>query len=165
MSPLERSSGRKFAVRSPQNLVSGLILIAAAAFVVLMLGNLAQGTLRVIGPAMVPRWTAVAIGVGGAVLVVLSLIEEGDALARWHLRGPAFVLAAILLFAATIRQPGFLVSAPLAMIVAGFGSRDVRPRELIVFALVMTLVCALLFRVALNQPLPMLVLPALSLRL
>jgi len=165
MSPPDHASRAKLALRSPQNLVSGLILIAAAVFVVLMLGNLQQGTLRVIGPAMVPRWTAIAIGIGGAILVVLSFIEEGDALERWHLRGPAFVLAGIVLFAVTIRQPGFLVAGPLAMILAGFGSRDVRPRELIVFALVMTIACALLFRVALNQPLPMLVLPALSLNL
>ncbi|MGH6780776.1 MAG: hypothetical protein ACREB5_01530, partial [Sphingomonadaceae bacterium] len=72
MSQFEHVRRWKLAVRSPQNLVSGLILIAAAIFVVLMLGNLAQGTLRVIGPAMVPRWTAIAIGIGGAILVVLS---------------------------------------------------------------------------------------------
>lgn len=162
MSQSEPVAPWKRAVRSPQNLVSGLVLIAAAMVVVLMLGNLAQGTLRVIGPAMVPRWTAIAIGIGGAVLVVLSFIEDGDALERWHLRGPAFVLAGIVLFAATIREPGFIVAAPLAMLVAGFGSREVRPRELIVFALAMTVACALLFRIALNQPIPMLVLPSFS---
>lgn len=165
MSQSQHGSGARQAVRSPQNLVSGLILIGAALFVVWMLGNLSQGTLRVMGPAMVPRWTAAAIGLFGAVLVVMGFTQEGDALERWHLRGPAFVLAGIVLFAATIRQPGFIVAAPLAMIVAGFGSREVRPRELVIFALVMTLACALLFRFALNQPIPMLVLPAFSINL
>ena len=70
--------------------------------------------------------------------------------------------AGIVLFAATIREPGFIVAAPLAMLVAGFGSREVRPRELVVFALAMTVACALLFRFALNQPIPMLVLPSFS---
>lgn len=150
-------------LRSPQNLVSGLILIAASAFVVWMLSGLSQGTMRVMGPAMLPRWTAIAIGLGGLVLVVLSAIRDGDALERWHLRGPVFIIAALVIFAGTIRQPGFLVAAPLAMLVAGFGSREVRPRELVIFAVVMTLACALLFRFALNQALPMLVIPALSL--
>ncbi|WP_332682134.1 tripartite tricarboxylate transporter TctB family protein [Bosea sp. (in: a-proteobacteria)] len=162
MSQSQPNRRTKPAVRSPQNLVSGLILVAAAVFVVWMLGNLSQGTLRVIGPAMVPRWSAAAIGLAGLALVVLAFIQEGDALERWHLRGPAFVLAGIALFAATIRQPGFIVAAPLAMLVAGFGSREVRPRELVIFTLVMTAACALLFRFALNQPIPMLVLPAFS---
>ena len=152
-------------LRSPQNLVAGLILVAASAFVVWMLSGLSQGTMRTMGPAMLPRWTAIAIGIGGAVLVVLSAIREGDALERWHLRGPLFIVAALVVFAGTIRQPGFLVAAPLAMLLAGFGSREVRPRELLIFTVSMTLACALLFRVALNQPLPMLVIPALSLNL
>lgn len=152
-------------VRSPQNLVAGLILIAASAFVVWMLSGLSQGTLRVMGPAMLPRWTAIAIGICGVALVVLSLIREGDALESWGLRGPLFIIAALVIFAATIRQPGFLVAGPLAMLVAGFGSTEVRPRELVVFSAAMTIGCALLFRVALNQPLPMLVVPALSLNL
>ncbi len=120
-------------LRSPQNLVAGLILVAASAFVVWMLSGLSQGTMRTMGPAMLPRWTAIAIGIGGAVLVVLSAIREGDALERWHLRGPLFIVAALVVFAGTIRQPGFLVAAPLAMLLAGFGSREVRPRELLIF--------------------------------
>ncbi len=162
MSQFQTFDRWKRAVRSPQNLVSGLILIAAAVFVVFMLDNLAQGTLRAIGPAMVPRWTAIAIGIGGAALVLWGFLEDGDALERWHLRGPVFVLAGIVFFAATIREPGFLVAAPLAMFVTGFGSREVRLRELVAFAVVMTVACAVLFRFALNQPIPMLVLPSLS---
>jgi putative tricarboxylic transport membrane protein len=158
-----RSGGLR--LRSPQNLVSGLILVAASAFVVWMLSGLSQGTMRTMGPAMLPRWSAIAIGIGGFVLIGLSMVREGDALERWHLRGPLVIIAALVFFAGTIRQPGFLVAAPLTMLVAGFGSREVRPRELIVFAVVMTLACALLFRFALNQPLPMLVIPALSLNL
>ncbi|MBS7543274.1 tripartite tricarboxylate transporter TctB family protein [Ancylobacter oerskovii] len=151
-------------IRSPQNFVAGAFLIVAAAFVVWMLSGLSQGTLRTMGPAMVPRWTAVGIGLGGAVLVVLSFLKEGEALERWHLRGPIFVLASLVIFAATIRSVGFLVAAPLSMLTAGFGSREVRPLELVIFTVAMTVFCAVVFRVLLNQPLPMLVLPALSIQ-
>jgi hypothetical protein len=149
-------------VRSPQNLVSGLLLIAFAAFVVFMLSGLSQGTLRSIGPAAVPRWTALAIGAGGLALVVLGFVREGAPLERWQLRGPVLVVTAIVLFATLIRDPGFLVAGPVAMLVGGFASREVRPVELVIFTVSMTVFCALLFRVALNQPLPMLILPTLS---
>jgi hypothetical protein len=163
MTPSDQKTAARSLVRSPQNLVSGLILIAASAFVVWMLSGLSQGTLRTMGPAMLPRWTAIAIGVCSSALVVLSFIKEGDALERWQMRGPLFVIAALIVFAATIREPGFLVAAPLAMLIAGFGSHEVRPRELVIFAIVMTIACAVMFRLVLNQPLPMLVIPTLSL--
>ncbi|GAB4064435.1 tripartite tricarboxylate transporter TctB family protein [Ancylobacter sonchi] len=156
--------GLRPAIRSPQNFVAGAFLVLAAAFVVFMLSGLPQGTLRAMGPAMVPRWTAIGIGLGGAVLVVLSFLKEGEALERWQLRGPFFVLASLILFAVTIRSVGFLVAAPLAMFTAGFGSREVRPIELAIFTVAMTVFCAVVFRVVLNQPLPMLILPALSIQ-
>ncbi|GLK85642.1 tripartite tricarboxylate transporter TctB family protein [Ancylobacter defluvii] len=165
MSLLKRDAqGPHPAIRSPQNFVAGAFLIVAAAFVVWMLSGLPQGTLRTMGPAMVPRWTAIGIGIGGAVLVVLSFVKEGEALERWQLRGPIFVLASLVIFAAMIRSVGFLVAAPLSMLVAGFGSREVRPVELAIFTVVMTVFCAVVFRGLLNQPLPMLILPALSIQ-
>lgn len=153
---LSRSRGRGI-VRSPQNLVSGLLLIAFAAAVVWLLGGLSQGTLRSIGPAAVPRWTAYGIGAGGLALALAGFIRDGHPLERWHLRGPVLVVLALVVFAALIRSPGFLVAGPAAMLIGGFASREARPLELVVFAVAMTAFCALLFKVALGQPLPMLV--------
>jgi putative tricarboxylic transport membrane protein len=149
-------------VQSPQNLLAGLLLVAFASFVVWMLSGLSQGTMRSIGPAMLPRWVALAIGACGVALVIIGLLREGDLLQRWHLRGPVCVMAALVLFALTIRSPGFLVAGPLAMLVGGFGSHEVRPKELVMFSVAMTCFCVVLFRLLLNQPLPMPVIPAIS---
>ena len=151
-------------VKSPRNLVSGLFLLLLAGVAIWSLGSLPMGSLRVIGPAMLPKSVAVLIAVGGLALVLLGLLRPGEPLERWQFRGPLCVLAGLLLFAATIRMPGFLIAAPLACLVSGFGSHEVRPRELAIFTLVMTVSCILLFRVLLGQAIPILVIPGTPIR-
>ncbi len=151
-------------VKSPRNLVSGVVLMLLAAGAIWALGNLPMGSLKIVGPAMVPKSVAILIGLGGAVLALLGVLVHGEPLARWQLRGPAFVLAGLLVFAATIKMPGFLIAAPLATYVAGWGSHEVRPRELLVFSIAITVSCILLFVVLLQQSLPVLVIPGTSIR-
>jgi hypothetical protein len=152
-------------IRAPQNFYSGLALIALAAFAVWAVRRLPQGTLTSMGPAMLPRWVAVGIGLCGLALVIGSLLRPGEALQRFSVRGPLFVCLGILVFAFGIRSFGFLIAAPVAMIVCGLGSSDLRWKELLVFALVMTAFCIGLFRYALNQPIPVLMLPGLSIEI
>lgn len=152
-------------IRAPQNFWSGLALIALAVFAVWAVRNLSQGTLTSVGPAMLPRWVAVGIGLCGAALVIGSLVRDGKPLERWDARGPLFVCFAMLVFAFGIRSFGFLVAAPLSVVICGFGSTDVRWRELLVFALILTVFCIGLFRYALNQPIPVLLLPGLAIEI
>lgn len=151
-------------IKSPRNLVSGIALILLSVLAIWALGNLPMGSLRVIGPAMMPKSVAIAIGFGGAILVLLGFLQVGEPLERWQLRGPIFVLAGLLVFAATIKVPGFLVAAPLATYIAGWGSHEVRPRELLIFSIGITLSCIVLFVVLLGQALPILVIPGTSIK-
>lgn len=152
-------------VRAPQNFFSGLALIAFAAFAVWAVRRLPQGTLTNMGPAMLPRWVAVGIGLCGLALVIGSFFRKGEPLERFSVRGPLFVCLGMLVFAFGIRSFGFLIAAPAAMIVCGIGSNEVRWKELVVFALVMTAFCVGLFRYALSQPIPVLILPGLAIEI
>jgi hypothetical protein len=147
------------AIRGPQSLIAGLTLIALALFAVWAISDLSQGTLRAMGPAMLPRWLAIGVGLCGAALVVLAFIKEGDALERWSLRGPVFVMSGIFAFALTIRVFGLVVAGPLAMIIGGFATPEVRWKEIVIFAAVMTAFCVGLFRYALNLPIPIFIIP------
>ena len=148
-------------IRDPQSLVAGLALAVLALIALWGIGNLPQGTLRAMGPAMLPRWLAVAIGLLGLALVATSFMAAGHHLERWSLRGPLFVLAGIFAFALTIRVFGLVIAGPLAMIIGGFATPEVRWKEIILFAAVMTALCVGLFRYALNLPIPILMLPGL----
>jgi hypothetical protein len=211
-------------IRSPQNFFAGLALIAIAAFAIWATGDLSQGTLRAMGPAMLPRWLAIGVGLCGLALAVSSLLVSGDPIrlsdysslvtfavllsvaaiaakiintvfyggsqganvffytalilfygtilfmfvstlgsSTWletrGLRGPFFIVAGILSFAITVRLFGLMVAGPLAMIIGGYATPEVREKEIIIFAAVMTAFCIGLFRYVLGLPIPILIIP------
>jgi hypothetical protein len=213
-------------IRAPQNFFAGLALIGIAAFAIWATSELPQGTLRAMGPAMLPRWLAIGVGACGLALAVFALFSDGDALrlsdysalvtfavvlsvaaiaARvvnasfyggaqgsnvffytvivlfygtilimfittfrnngWlearGLRGPFFIVAGILSFAITIRLFGLVFAGPLAMIIGGYATPEVREKEIIIFAAIVTAFCVGLFRYVLNLPIPIIILPGI----
>ncbi len=151
-------------VSSPQGLVAGLTLIALAALALWLTKDLDQGTLNAMGPAMLPRWLAIGVGLCGVALVGASFTKDGEGLERWSLRGPAFVILAIFAFAVTIRPfsfaaistpgLGLAIAGPLAIIVGGHATPEARLRDLLILALVLTPFCMVLFGDLLNLPIP-----------
>jgi putative tricarboxylic transport membrane protein len=156
---MERAFTRRTLVRGPQNFWAGTSLVALAAFSFWAGRDLDGGTLRSMGPGMMPRAVAVLMGAIGLGLIVGSFVRAGDALERWSWRGPMFITLGVIGFALTIRAPGLAVAGPLVSIVAGLATPDARVKELAVFGVVMTALCAGLFRYALHLPIPILVIP------
>lgn len=167
MSTLQEHSGPPRGhgpVRAPQSLAGGILLIVLAALALWLTKDLDQGSLGSMGPAMLPRWLAVGVGLSGLALLAFAFIKEGDALERWTLRGPFFIILAILAFAVTIRAfsfgpltlpgLGLLVAGPLAIILGGYATPEARLRELVILALSLTPFCMLLFGDLLNLPIP-----------
>jgi hypothetical protein len=155
---------RHGSIRAPQSLAGGLVLIALAALALWLTRDLTQGTLNAMGPAMLPRWLAVGVGLAGLALLAFAFLKEGDVLERWSLRGPFFVILGILAFAVTIRPfsfgplaipgLGLVAAGPLAIIVGGYASPEARLRDLVILALSLTPFCMLLFGDMLNLPIP-----------
>ena len=153
-----RGGGR---VRSPRDLVAGASLVALAAFALWAGADLDTGQLRAVGPGMLPRAVAALVGIAGLGLMVASFLKSGEALGRWALRGPVFVTLGVVAFGLTIRSPGLVVAGPLVVLVGGAASPEMRPRELAVFAVLVTAFCIGLFRYALGLPIPVLHLPGI----
>lgn len=162
-------------VKSPLDFAGGLFLLAIAAFGFAGGFSLPFGTLSGIGSGLLPRVVATLVGAFGLLLIVHAFVWKGDRLEKWHLRGPVFVLGAVLVFAvlirgstltlggfsglpllATVKVPplGLVVAGPLAVMISSFADKDTRPVEVVVFAVLMTLVCGLLFKELLNLPIP-----------
>lgn len=158
-------AARRSPVRAPQSLIAGLLLLALAALALWLTADLSQGTLRAIGPAMLPRWLAIGVGLCGLALVVTGFAKVGDALEGWQWRGPLFVMLAVAAFGLTIRPLqlgglttpglGLVVAGPLAIIISGLASREARLRELLILALALTPFCMILFGDLLNLATPL----------
>jgi len=157
--PGPATSGRRGLVRSPSDLLGGACLMALAGLALWSGRTLDAGTLRAMGPGMLPRTVAAGIGLAGLAIVALAFLRPGASIGRWPLRGPIAVTLAVIGFALTIRTVGLALAGPLVMIVGGAGSPESRPRELVVFALVMTALAIGLFRYLLSLPIPVLIIP------
>lgn len=158
-------------LKSPSDFVAGVFLLAIAALGFFGSLPLKFGTLSGIGPGLMPRAISILVAVFGVLLIVNSFMFHGSRLERWSLRGPFFILGAIVLFAMTIRgmaipMPGgfqlqvpalgMLVAGPLAMIFSGLASDETKMKEIIPFALVLTALCYVMFKVVLRLPIPVL---------
>ncbi len=137
-----------------QDVIAGLFLILVSVFFLWHARGLPLGSLRAMGPGMLPTSIAWIMAAGGALLMVLSLIAGGNTMTRPHVRGLFFILGGIFLFGVTIRWLGLVVAGPLAMFFASFATEEVRPTEAAIFAVVMTGFCILLFKYALGLPIP-----------
>jgi Tripartite tricarboxylate transporter TctB family len=141
-------------IKSPLDFGGGLFMLALAGVGFIGGFNLPFGHLSGIGSGLLPKSVAAMVAVLGLVMVVQSLVVEGDRLEAMGIRGPVFVLGAVLIFAATIRPLGLAIAGPLAILVSALADKDTRPLEIIVFAIVMTLACVGLFKILLRLPIP-----------
>jgi len=88
-------------------------------------------------------------------LVLDALLAGGPTIDRWPIRGPLFVLGAVVAFGLTVRPLGLVVAGPLAILIGSLASSEVRWKETIVVGAVVTAVCVGLFKFALGLPIPL----------
>ncbi len=152
-------------VKSPQDMFAGLFIIAFGLFCLWASSNLTGGRGANLGPGSFPRGLSFLLMAVGAIIVVQALTAVGPRLEAWSIRGPVFVLGAVLLFAATIRGTtiggvnlipplGLLVAGPLTLIVSSLAANERNWLQTFIFAAAMTAFCILLFKVALRLPIP-----------
>jgi putative tricarboxylic transport membrane protein len=142
-------------IRSSQDAAAGLFLIVLGVIALWGGAGLSSGTLGQIGPGMWPRVLSVLTVLGGIGLFAGAFFVPGAGLERWKLREPLFVLGAAVVFALTIRPLGLAVAAPAVALISALAGRDTRWIEIVVFAVVMTVLCVGLFKYALGLPIPL----------
>jgi hypothetical protein len=150
---------RKVVVRAPQNLAAGIALLVVALISLWQTAELGKGRFYSVGPGLLPRAVATFLGILGVAMVVGSFLKDGEPLGRWPLRGPIFIFLAVASFALSIRTVGLALAGPLVALIGGAASPETRPKELIIFAVVVTALSIVLFRYVLNLPIPILIIP------
>jgi putative tricarboxylic transport membrane protein len=138
-----------------QDFVGGLAIVAAAAFAYWLAHGLPAGAGSAMGPGTLPRGLALLLGALGAALVAVSIFDKSAVLERWSMRGPVFILGALVVFGLTVRPLGLAAAGPLAIVVSAFASSEVRWGETLLFGVLMTAFCIALFKLALGLPIPL----------
>jgi putative tricarboxylic transport membrane protein len=161
-----KGGGFRFKVRGPRDFYGGLALIALAIIAILASGDLPGQHGFAFGPGTAPRMFATLLAIVGALVALGGLLIDGPPIERFAFRGPAYVLAAILLFAGMIRgvsltpigikaslpSLGLVISTFVAFIVSIMGSTEMRWVESLLAAVGMTAFCVGLFTYLLQLP-------------
>jgi putative tricarboxylic transport membrane protein len=162
----QKRSGVTFSIRNPRDFWGGLALIALAILALWASRDLPGQRGFAFGPGTAPRLFATVLAALGAAVAFVGLVTDGPPIEKYKLRGPALVIIAILLFAATIRgfsvtlfgvhlsmpQLGLLPSTFLAFMVSILGSTEMRWIESLVAGVAMTAFCWVLFVILLKLP-------------
>jgi len=161
-----KRGGFKLRIRGPRDFYGGLVLIALAFIALWAAGNLQGSSGISFGPGTAPRMFAVLLVIIGALVTVAGLFIDGPPIGGYALRGPAYVISAIIFFAITIsgsslemigipiRIPplGLIVSTFCAFMISIMGSREMRWVESLIAAAAMTAFCVGLFVYLLQLP-------------
>jgi putative tricarboxylic transport membrane protein len=161
-----KRGGFQFKVRGPRDFYGGLALIALAIIAILATSALPGQHGFAFGPGTAPRMFATLLAICGAVVALTGLLVDGEPIGHFAIKGPAYVLVAILLFAGMIRgldlrmigipftipSLGLVLSTFVAFMVSIMGSSEMRWVESLLVALGMTAFCVGLFVYLLGLP-------------
>ncbi len=131
-----RATGR---IRNPQDFYGGLVLVVFAA--VRAVGEQRSrrySRLRSSGPARRRACLPAMLGIMGIIVTLMGYFTDGPVLQRYAVRGPLFVIAAILFFAAAIRPLGLVFTSFVTIMIAAAASEEVRWKESIIWAAALT---------------------------
>ncbi|MHC2625978.1 hypothetical protein ACVIW2_008010 [Bradyrhizobium huanghuaihaiense] len=142
-------------VRSAQDYVGGVILMAVALFALWASSDLQGMRGFSFGAGTAPRMFGGLLVALSAAIALTGLLSDGPSMAHYSWRGPLFVMVAILFFALAIRPLGLVVTAFVSFMIAATGSHETRWLEAAIVGACLTLGCAILFPYVLGLPMPM----------
>ena len=139
-------------IRSPQDFWGGLGLLIFAAIAWWASSNLPGQSGFAFGPGTAPRLFIMLLAINAIGIIAIGVFEAGPAIGHWSIRGPLFVLGAVLVFAVTIRPLGLIISTFSLVVVSAMASEESRWLETIIWGAVLSAFCAFLFPYVLNLP-------------
>lgn len=140
--------------KSSRDIAAGAVVIAFAGAVLTVLSRIPTAKYQAIGPDLFPRVCAWALVVGGLGLLLRGLLRRGPALTLPGVRGVALIVLAVVAFGIVAPRFGYAVAGFLTIVIAGFATREVKPRQLFVFACGMTAFSIVLFTFMLKVTMP-----------
>jgi putative tricarboxylic transport membrane protein len=139
-------------VMNPQDFYGGMALILLSLVAFVASNDLPGMRGFAFGPGTAPRLFAMSLALLSLGVVVGGLLTAGPHISGYKIRGVVFIIGSILVFAATIRPLGLVIASFACMVCCAAASEDIKWRETIIIAAVVTAGCAVLFPYGLNLP-------------
>jgi putative tricarboxylic transport membrane protein len=148
-----------FAVRAPQDLAAGLVILATSGAVLWGLSKISTSRYQSISPTLFPRLCAFLLAAGGVALLVRAFTRSGPGIEPTPLRSVVLVPLAVALFGFLTPIFGYAVAGFITVIVGGLGSTETRIKEILIIAVCLVLFCLALFTWGLGLPIAPFIMP------
>lgn len=148
----QQTSVRKL-IRNPQDFYGGLVLAAIALFALWAGSDLPGMRGFAFGPGTAPRLFAILLLGTGLAIAAMGLFTDGPPLEKYGVRGPVLFIASVVFFAACIRPVGLVITSFVTIMIAVGATKEVRWIESLIWAVILTIFCVLLFVYGLKLPL------------
>ncbi len=135
-----------------QDLLAGLLFVAFGSAALWFGQSYAFGSATRMGPGYLPNvlgWLLVGLGI---FIAVRAFVLSGVPIPRIHLRPQVMIIAALVAFALLVERLGLMAAAAAVVVLGSLASREVRPLEIVVIAVITAAAAVGLFIKLLGQP-------------
>ena len=139
-----------------RDMAAGAVFVAIGLAFLAGASTLDIGTAFKMGPGYFPLVLSGLMVLLGAVVMAKSVNMPAEVIGTAPWRGLVLILAAPVIFGATVRGLGLLVALPLAIVAAASASRRTSFVTAIALVAGLTFFCILVFSYGLGLPLPLL---------
>jgi putative tricarboxylic transport membrane protein len=139
-------------VQNPQDVYGGMALILLSLIAFVASNDLPGMRGFAFGPGTAPRLFAFALGILALGVTIGGLLTSGPEVSGYKIRGVIFIIGSILAFAASIRPLGLVIASFSCMVICAAAAEDVKWRETVIVAAVVTAFCSVLFPYGLALP-------------
>jgi len=139
-------------LRSPKDFMGGALLVGMGLFALWACSDLPGMRGFAFGPGTAPRLFAFTLAILSLGVVIGGLLTTGPEVSGYKIRGVIFIIGSILAFAACIRPLGLVIASFATMVICAAAAEDVKWRETLIVAVVVTAFCSVLFPYGLNLP-------------
>ena len=116
-------------VRSPKELVAGLMFVGIGVTAIVIASNYTLGTAARMGPGYFPRILGILMILLGAIIALRSLRVTGPPLPGWKWRPVLVVLGSVLIFGLVVDRLGLVLSTIMLIMMSSAASVEFRPKE------------------------------------
>lgn len=141
-----------FAVKAPKDLAAGLFFIVVGILGYWFVRDMPMGAAVRMGPGYIPKVLSWIVAGFGLIIFVRSFVVQGDPIESVKLKPLIIITVAILGFAFLIDSNGLVLASLVMMILGSIGGREFFWREMLIFSVIMTVACVIIFHILLGLP-------------
>ena len=142
-------------IKSPQDFWAGLMFIAFGLFfVVVAMKNYQMGSSVRMGPAYFPVVLGGLLVFLGALVLLDSIVEEGEPVAKFHFRPLIWIGLSSLAFAYLLKPLGLVLASVALVFISAYGGHEFKWKEVAIMSVVLVIFSVLVFVKALVLPFP-----------